>query len=126
VITEEFETSLTIIRRILDRLGVHPTRIDRAILDIREKHYEPFQSRTFDGVTTGEAIRMFEGEVRDCADGQSIGDLGLRRASGATIVAVDRDGTVTTNPGPEFILKKGDHLHLIGSEQEVGRALTLI
>jgi CPA2 family monovalent cation:H+ antiporter-2 len=126
VVTEEFETSLTIIRRIMDRLGVHPTRIDHAILDIRQRHYEPLLKSEVRGIEPSEAIRMFEGTVRAVADGQSIGALRVRQESGATIVAVEREGELNTNPGPGYVLREGDRVHLIGSEQEVGRALTLM
>ena len=109
VIIEEFETSLTIIRRVMDRLGVHPTRIDHAILEIRQKHYEPFLKSEVRGIEANEAIRMFEGTVRAMADGQTI----------------EREGALTTNSGPDPVLRTGDRVHLIGSEQEVGRAMTL-
>jgi K+/H+ antiporter YhaU regulatory subunit KhtT len=39
---------------------------------------------------------------------------------------VERNGTVITNPQPDFVLRKGDRVHLIGSEQEVGTAIALI
>ncbi len=126
VVTEEFETSLTIIRRVLDRLGVHPRRIDHAILEIRQRHYKPFLNSQIQGIETNETIRMFEGRVRHVADGRSIAALRVREESGATIVAVERGSELTANPGPGFVLREGDRVHLIGSEQEVGRALTLI
>ena len=126
VITEEFETSLTIIRRLLATLGIHPSRIDRSILDIRQQHYEPLLKDQLQGLPVDEAMRMFEATVRKIANGKSIEDLGIRQNSGATIVAVERDGTVMSNPGPQFRLQEGDRVHLIGSEQEVSRAISLI
>lgn len=126
VITEEFETSLTIIRRLLTRLGIHPSRIDRSLVDIRQQHYEPFRQEEPRGLALDEAIQMFEGTVRKIADGKSIAELGIRQRSGATVVAVERDGTVISNPGPEFRLQEGDRVHLLGSEQEVSLAISLI
>ena len=126
VITEEFETSLTIIRRIMDRLGVHPTRIDDAVLEIRQQHYAPFLESDVHGIQTGEGIRTYERVVRAAADGRSIGALRIREQTGATLVAVEREGRLTTSPGPDFVLREGDRVHLIGSEQEVERALTLL
>ncbi len=126
VITEEFETSLTIIRRLLARLGIHPSRIDHTILDIRQQHYEPFRQEDLRGLAVDEAIRMFEATVRRIADGKSIEELGIRQTSGATVVAVERDGGVISNPGPQFRLQEGDRVYLIGSEQEVSLAISLI
>ncbi len=126
VITEEFETSLTIIRRLLVRLGIHPSRIDRTVFDIRQQHYEPFRQEDLRGLAVDGAIRIFEVTVRAIADGKSIEELGIRQKSGATVVAVERDGAVISNPGPEFRLQEGDRVHLIGSEQEVSLAISLI
>ena len=126
VITEEFETSLTIIRRLLATLGIHPSRIDRAILDIRQQHYEPLLQEHLQGLAVDEAIRVFEGTVRKIASGKSIEDLDIRQKSGAIVIAVVRDGTVISNPGPLFRLREQDRVHFIGSEQEVSRAISLI
>ena len=126
VITEEFETSLTIIRRLLSTLGIHPSRIDRSIQDIRQQHYEPLLQQHLQGLPVDEAIRMFEATVRKIANGKSIEDLGIRQKSGATVVAVEREGTVISNPGPQFRLQEEDRVHLIGSEQEVSRAISLL
>ena len=43
-------------------------------------------------------------------------------ADGQTI---EREGALTTNPRPDSVLRAGDRVHLIGSEQEVGRAMIL-
>jgi CPA2 family monovalent cation:H+ antiporter-2 len=126
VITEEFETSLTIIRRLLAQLGIHPSRIDKTILDIRQQHYEPFRQEEPQGLAVDEGIRMFETTVRKIGDGKSIEELGIRQKSGATVVAVVRGGEVISNPGPLFKLQEGDRVHLIGSEQEVSQAISLI
>ena len=123
VITEEFETSLTIIRRLLSTLGIHPSRIDRSIQDIRQQHYEPLLQQHLQGLPVDEAI---EATVRKIANGKSIEDLGIRQKSGATVVAVEREGTVISNPGPQFRLQEEDRVHLIGSEQEVSRAISLL
>ena len=126
VVTEEFETSLTIIRQLMSVLSVHPSKIDRTVLEIRQQHYEAFRGSPSPAFELTGDIRVFETTIRDLSDAMSIGALQIRSKSGATIVAVERDGTVTTNPQPEFVLRKGDRVHLIGSEQEVGAAIALI
>jgi K+:H+ antiporter len=63
VITEEFETSLTITRRLLDRLGVHPSRIDRTILGIRQAHYQAFRGAPPPAIEVDTAVRVFEAEA---------------------------------------------------------------
>ena len=126
VVTEEFETSLTIMRRLLDRLGFHPSKIDAAILGIRQDHYEPLRGSTPPSIRTDSSIRPFEAVVRDVAAGSSIGELAIRSKSGATVIALQRGEEVFTNPAPDFVLQLGDRVLLIGSEHEVGRAMTLL
>ena len=126
VITEEFETSLTIIRRLMNRLGVHPSKIDRTVLEIRQQHYGALRGSPPPVIETDAAVRLFETRAGSVSNEISIGELQVRSKSGATIVAVERDGKVTTNPRPDFVLRDGDRIHLIGSEQEVGAAIALI
>ncbi len=126
VITEEFETSLTIIRRLMNRLGVHPSKIDRAVIEIRQQHYGALRGSPPPVIETDAAVRLFETRAGSVSNEISIGELQVRSKSGATIVAVERDGGVTTNPQPDFVLREGDRIHLIGSEQEVGAAMALI
>jgi CPA2 family monovalent cation:H+ antiporter-2 len=126
VITEEFETSLTIIRRLLDRLGVHPSRIDRTVYGIRQQHYGAFLGADPAVVEVDSAIRMFRTTSGQVSDGRSIASLALRSRTGATIVAIERDDQTLTNPAPDFVLRTGDQVHLIGSEHEVGAAIGLV
>lgn len=57
--------------------------------------------------------------------GRSIGDSTLRKQTGASIVAVAHQGTVTSNPGPDQTVAVGDEIALIGtaSQLEAARAL---
>jgi CPA2 family monovalent cation:H+ antiporter-2 len=125
VVTEEFETSLAIIRRLLDRVGMHPSKIDAAILGIRQEHYDPFRGDGPVGIPADPGVQTFETLVRK-ADGRSIADLGLRAQTGVTLIAVERNEELTTNPGPGFVLREGDRVFLLGSEQEVGRAMKIL
>jgi CPA2 family monovalent cation:H+ antiporter-2 len=80
VITEEFETSLTLIRRLLDRLGVHPSKIDRTVLDIRQRHYRAFRGAPPPVLEVDQAMRMFETTAGEVSAGRTIGDLACARA----------------------------------------------
>jgi CPA2 family monovalent cation:H+ antiporter-2 len=128
VIAEEFETSLEIIRRILGRLGYRPATIDREILMVRQRRYEIFRGGPIEKVPirTEVAFEPFEVEVRERATGKSLATLGIRENSGATIIAIRRDSQVTANPPPTHVLNEGDHVYLIGSEDEIRRAMRLL
>lgn len=50
---------------------------------------------------------------------RSIRDLGLRKATGCSIIGLDRQGHVITNPGPAETLYPGDRLLLLGSQEQL-------
>jgi CPA2 family monovalent cation:H+ antiporter-2 len=128
VIAEEFETSLEIIRRILGRLGYRPTTIDREVLSLRQRRYEMFRGGAIEKmpIQTGVEFAPFEAEVRKKSHGKSLADLRLRERAGTTVIAARRNSEVVANPPPDYILQEGDHVYLIGSEEEIRRAMRLL
>jgi uncharacterized protein with PhoU and TrkA domain len=56
------------------------------------------------------------------AAGRTLRELDLRHRTGATVIAVVRDGTPVPNPDVELRLEEGDTLVLVGSHQEIERA----
>lgn len=60
-------------------------------------------------------------EVEDgVLDGRTIGELGIRKQTGASIIARLREGEPPqTNAGPETRLRSGDTLIVIGSREQV-------
>jgi CPA2 family monovalent cation:H+ antiporter-2 len=128
VIAEEFETALEIIRRILGRFGYRPATIDREVLMIRQRRYEMFRGGPIEKapIRTEVGVEPFEVEVRKKSAGKSLANLGVREITGATIIAVRRNTEVTPNPSPGYILEEGDHVYLIGSEEEIRRAMRLL
>jgi CPA2 family monovalent cation:H+ antiporter-2 len=128
VVAEEFETSLEIIRRILGRFGYRPATIDRQVLSLRQGRYEMFRGGPIEKVPIHTEVRFdpFEVEVRSRADGKSLTELGIRENSGATIVAARRGTNVIPNPPSDHVLCAGDHVYLIGTEEEIRRAMRLL
>jgi CPA2 family monovalent cation:H+ antiporter-2 len=128
VITEEFETSLEIIRRILARLGYRPSVIDREILNIRQRRYARFRGEGIEKlpIQSGTEFEPFEVEVRKKSSGKTLEGLAVREMTGATIIAVRSNSTITPNPSPNFVLQEGDHVYVIGSEDQIRRAMRLL
>jgi monovalent cation:H+ antiporter-2, CPA2 family len=128
VIAEEFETSLEIIRRILGRFGYRPATIDRQVLTLRQRRYEIFRGGPIEKVPirTEVDFEPFEVEVRNRAQGKSLAELGVRENTGATIVAIRRNSEVLANPPSNHVLNEGDHVYLIGTEEEIRRAMRLL
>ena len=64
--------------------------------------------------------------MHEQSSGKSLADLRVRENTGATIIAVRRDSHVTANPAPTHVLEEGDHVYLIGAEEEIRRAMRLL
>lgn len=60
------------------------------------------------------------------AVGQTVGELRLRSATGATLVAVRRTGTLQLNPGPDFRFQADDTVVLIGDRSQLNKAMCLL
>lgn len=57
---------------------------------------------------------------------KTIRDIGLRKKTGATIVAIYREGRHVPNPGPDMTLIPDDILVLLGDEEELEKARALL
>ncbi|HWH29303.1 MAG TPA: cation:proton antiporter regulatory subunit [Mycobacteriales bacterium] len=58
--------------------------------------------------------------------GGPLGETRARTRTGASVVAVARDGTVHPSPGPEFVLHGGDNLVTVGTPQGVAALQELL
>jgi CPA2 family monovalent cation:H+ antiporter-2 len=56
------------------------------------------------------------------AAGRLIRELELRTKTGASVVAIERDGTSVVNPGPDEELRVGDRVFLLGTRDQIARA----
>ncbi len=63
---------------------------------------------------------------RSRASGRSIKELGIRSATGATVIAIKRGAEIIPSPGLDFIFSPGDILYLIGSKESLAKAFTLL
>lgn len=131
VIPEEFETSIEIFARVLHSFNVPRNVINDYIEETRRDNYgilrrvdyprRPLTHRHeyLEGIET-ETFLVRQGSI---ADGMSILDLRLRKETGVTIIAVWRESALHQNPYPEFVLRDGDILVLIGKREDINRAM---
>ncbi len=130
VIPEEFETSIEIFSRVLHRYGISRNVIEGQIEKIRRQGYEMLRSPSLpplkmedanvalDAAST-ETIRI---ENDSPVAGKNLGELDLRGKSGATVIAVLRDGQTKISPGANYRLAAGDTVVLLGSPKKLDRA----
>jgi CPA2 family monovalent cation:H+ antiporter-2 len=131
VIPEEFETSVEIFARVLRRFRVPRNIITLQVDLIRKQGYSMLRGlelprQTLDqlgdilAATTTESFLL---PVSSPVVGRTIRELGLRRTTGVTIIAVVRDNRPLTNPPPDLDLRAGDIVVMVGSHVQLDRAL---
>ena len=134
VIPEEFETSIDIFARVLHRYQVPRNLIFGQIDRIRTGTYEVLRRVELPVKSLPEKCEIItdiETETYRINDhtpavGRSIKDLRIRSSTGATVIAVRRDGELIPSPEPEFMIKPGDVLYLIGEKENVLKAIEQI
>ncbi len=66
-------------------------------------------------VMLAEGLNIFKVDMPEKLYGKKINDLELRDRTGCTIVGVEKDGEITLQPEPDFVLKKVQKIILIGT-----------
>jgi K+/H+ antiporter YhaU regulatory subunit KhtT len=56
----------------------------------------------------------------------SLQGLDIRARTGASVVAIERDGQLTTNPAPSFALRSGDRLLVLGDGEALAKLAKLL
>jgi monovalent cation:H+ antiporter-2, CPA2 family len=134
VIPEEFETSIEIFARVLQRFGVSRGTIEEQIARIRQRGYEMLRSPSTPQIEMGNLNQAMHKAVtrtvRLGADspavGKTLGELDLRGKTGATVIAVIRDGEPKISPGARYKLCDGDTILLSGSPEKTDKAIVIL
>jgi CPA2 family monovalent cation:H+ antiporter-2 len=133
VVPEEFETSVEIFARVLRIYGVPSNVIQREVDAVRSEHYGVLRGATLGDLRLDAlkhlgihgALDTVEVEEGSPAVGQNPWSLELRRQTGATVIAVVRDGKALYQPDPEFRFKAGDTVVLVGSREALEKGALL-
>jgi CPA2 family monovalent cation:H+ antiporter-2 len=123
VIPEEFETSVEIFTRVLDRYLLPRDEIARFVSEARADGYEMFRSLSHDPVPLCN-LELYLADVEVTSRrvgiasplvGKSLGEMELRNKYGVTLLAIKRGGEVLANPGGETQILADDILIILGS-----------
>jgi CPA2 family monovalent cation:H+ antiporter-2 len=134
VIPEEFETSIEIFSRVLNRYGTSRKVIEQQIARIREQGYEMLRSAASPAVPMNAPMIDLNGastetvvlDDRSPVVGLNLGELDLRGKSGATVIAVVSDGNTIISPGAKHRLREGDTIVLLGEPEKLSGALSIL
>jgi CPA2 family monovalent cation:H+ antiporter-2 len=135
VIPEEFETSIEIFTRVLERFHIPRNMIDAQVKVIRNECYgvlrgtceafRPSAERVSELLSAGTADSYYITRGSWPA-GQTLGAIDLRNRTGATVIAVVRGEESFTTPGAEFAIEAGDTLVLVASHRDMNRAFQFL
>jgi len=134
VIHPELEGGLEIVRHTLLQLGFAPQEINRYTDAVRSDHYdlaintdeEHRLLRDLLEAGNGIEIRWFRIPDDSPLLGQTLADANLRARTGASVVAILRDGRLQANPKSGTVFETGDRIGFIGDEGEIAAVEGLI
>lgn len=134
VIPEEFETSIEIFSRVLHEYHVPANIIANQIQLVRFGGYKMLRGYSLDQENLGRIAALFTGATVDHIQldpgapsvGRTLRELDIRKNTGATVIAIARNGEANTNPGPDFMLQPDDIVVLIGGHRELDEAVNLL
>ena len=133
VVVEEFEASLELFARALERYEIPAARIAHELDAVRDEHYGLLRGRaqpnlhldTLKHLGVHHALELTEVEAGAAAVGENATLLDLRRATGAVQIAVIRDGRPHYQREAAFAYRAGDTAVLVGDRDALDRAAVL-
>ncbi len=125
VVIPEFEASLEMTRKSLLHFPIPVTEIQQRTESQRQGLFAPFfdddqEYRTLAQLRSAE--QQFDLQwillQDDCPMvGRSIGEIGIRKQSGVSVVGVIRDGRLIANPDAQFRFEEDDLVAVIGTDE---------
>ena len=136
VINPELEGGLEIVRHALLELSFPVSRLQQYVDAVRHEAYQgryegeqAEAARALDqllAAVRGVDIAWFRIPEGSTVAGCSLGESSVRSVTGASVVAILRDGATITNPSPDMPLLHGDVLGVIGAPDELRAVEELI
>lgn len=134
VIHPELEGGLQVMRHTLLHLGFPVHEVRRYADTVRREHYDALVKSHSEHEILAELLNA--AELIDIAwrkvpedsilEGRSLKEAALRSRTGATVVAIMRNGELILNPTIDTEFKAGDRLGMLGSTEQIGAAAALL
>lgn len=134
VIAEEFETSLEVLTAALRLYDTPKATIDSIIDGFRANAYHALRAeltsterrRLLNELIPGIEVESHTLAGDSPAVGRSLRELDLRARTGATLLAVQRNGTLIPVPAADWTFQPQDVLVLAGNDRQISAALQLL
>ena len=125
VIPEEFETSVEIFVRVLEKYVVPRDIIEKFTSEVRADGYEMFRSLSIDkshdlklDLPNVEISTLRVGETSPII-GKTLAELELRKRYGVTLLAIRRNSQILANPHGDIQLHANDIVVLLGTPDKI-------
>ena len=127
VIPEEFETSVEIFSRVLAKYFIPKEEIEKMTSDIRSDGYEMFRSLsrnalpscTMESCLPDLEIASFRIENGSAVIGKTLQETEMRKMHGVTLLAVNRNSQIISNPAADLKFAGGDILFVVGDAKNI-------
>lgn len=133
IIPEEFETSVEIFTRVLAKYLIPHDEIEKLVAEVRSDGYQMFRSLSTNGTSDSPlSVKVPEVEIQSIhvchnssAIGKALGELNLSRIEGLTLLAISRDGSVTSKPNKNYIFEENDILFFLGQASRLNEIIDM-
>jgi CPA2 family monovalent cation:H+ antiporter-2 len=134
VVPEEFETSIEIFALVLQTYRMPQALITEKAEKIRKEGYALLRRGELPelahhlrrGTITDVEVETCRIDADSPALGKTIGQVSIRPRTGASVIALTRRGTTDSNPKEHVVLEEGDVLSLLGTRDQIRRAIGLL
>jgi len=126
VVAQELEASFTIIERVSKEAGLARPERSAPGGPAEAAAIRPSLAASVTALAAGLEVESAVVPEGAWIAGRSLVEADLRRRTGATLVALARDGGTAVHPSPDDVLKAGDVLTFVGDERQVAAAAALI
>lgn len=122
VVTEEYESSIEILARVLRKYLIPQSDIEKFVAQVRLNHYQVFRKSVYESPTVSDlGLELSETEISSIridpgfpSAGKSIRELDIRGKFGVTVLAIRRGTELIANPSPDEQIHDDDVLIIIG------------
>lgn len=134
VVPEEFETSIEIFALVLRTYNMPQEFVTRKAEQIRREGYALLRRSELPelahhlrgGTLTDAEVETCRLEEDAPGVGRTLAELAIRPRTGASVIAWTRAGVTESNPSLKTKLKPGDIVVLLGSREQIRRAMSLL
>jgi CPA2 family monovalent cation:H+ antiporter-2 len=134
VVPEEFETSIEIFALVLRKYRMPQDLIVKKAEQVRREGYALLRRSALPelahhlrgGTLTDVEVETCRIETDSPAAGKTLAQLSILPRTGASVIALTRGGVTESNPSQKTLLEMGDIVVLLGTKDQIRRAIGLL